>query len=297
MPTPALPVLATRVLRRLTLPAAAGGPAHVSAASGAVLQDGRLCVVADDELALGRFALDGSADDWLPLLPGALPADAAARKAAKPDLEALLALPDGRLLALGSGSRPQRQRGVVVQGRTALTVDLAPLYTPLHGEFGALNLEGGFIAEGRCTLLQRASRGAPRNACIHFDADALLAWLDGRGPAPLPVAMQALELGTLHGVPLGLTDGCPLHGGGFLFSAAAEDSPDTVADGAVTGSVIGQASADGRITALRVLDRPCKVEGLVSQAVTGSVRPLLLVTDADDRAEPGLLLAADWPVA
>lgn len=293
----ALPTLATRVLRSLSLPPAAGRPAHVSAASGAVLQGGALYVVADDELALARFSLlGGGADGWLPLLPGVLPEPHAARKAAKPDFEVLLELPDGRLLALGSGSQPQRQRGVLLAGDTARLLDLAPLYAPLHAEFGALNLEGGFVAGGRFTLLQRASRGAPRNACIHFAAAALQRWLDGAGPVPLPQAVQLLDLGHLHGVPLGFTDGCALPGGGFLFSAAAEDSVDTVADGGVSGSVIGEVNAHGRVKALCVVDRPCKVEGLVAQRALDGLLPLLLVTDADDRALPALLLEAHWPV-
>ncbi|RZJ09195.1 MAG: hypothetical protein EOP39_12040 [Rubrivivax sp.] len=292
-----LTVLATRVLRMLTLPAAAGGPSHVSAASGALLHAGRLCVVADDELALARFSVgDDEAADWLPLLPGTLPQLHAERKAAKPDLEVLLALPDGRLLAMGSGSRPQRQRGVLLAGDVPVEVDLSPLYAPLHAEFGELNLEGGFISDSRCTLLQRASRKAPRNARVDFDAAALMRWLDGAGAVPLPLAVTTLALGDLHGVPLGLTDGCALPGGGFLFSAAAEDSADAVADGAVTGSVVGEVAADGGITALRALDRRCKVEGIAVQRVAGAVAELLLVTDADDRAAPAWLLRADWPV-
>lgn len=291
-----LPVLDTHVLRSLALPPAPGRLAHVSAASGAVLHDGRVCVVADDELGLARFALDGGADAWLPLLSGELPEAHAARKAAKPDFEVLLTLPDGRLLALGSGSLPQRQRGVLLAGDTAQVLDLAPVYAPLHAEFGALNLEGGFVADGRLTLLQRASRGAPRNACIHFDAADLLRWLDGAGPAPLPLAVAVMDLGDLHGVPLGFTDGCALPGGGFLFSAAAEDSLDTVADGAVSGSVVGEVDAQGRVTASRIIDRPCKVEGLVAQQAVDGALPLLLVTDADDRAKPALLLQARWPV-
>ena len=43
---------------------------------------------------------------------GALPAEAAARKAAKPDFESLVLLPGGRLLALGSvgGRTPSAAR-------------------------------------------------------------------------------------------------------------------------------------------------------------------------------------------
>jgi hypothetical protein len=299
MSTRRLPVVETRLLRPLTLTPGPGRPAHVSAASAAVLHQGRLCVVADDELALARFALapQRTPDDWLPLLPGSLPVAHAARKAAKPDFEVLLALPDDRLLALGSGSLPQRQRGVLLQGDRPREVDLAPLYAPLHAAFGALNLEGGFFAGDRIMLLQRASRGAPGNACIQFEAAALLRWLDGHGPVPLPLGSQPLELGDLQGVRLGLTDGCALSGGGFLFSAAAEDSADTVADGGVAGSVIGEVGADGRVVALGLLDRPCKVEGLAVRTGADGGPSLLLVTDADDRALPALLLEAAWPAS
>ena len=50
------------------------------------------------------------------LAAGDLPADFAERKRRKPDLEALVLLPgQGTLLALGSGSRAQRERGFLVQ--------------------------------------------------------------------------------------------------------------------------------------------------------------------------------------
>src|SRR5688500_2099786 len=65
---------------------------HVSAASGLVKLGDRLFVAVDDERGLAMFQADRKGE-WIPLLPGALPAESEARRAAKPDFEALAALP------------------------------------------------------------------------------------------------------------------------------------------------------------------------------------------------------------
>jgi len=69
-------------------------------------------VVADDELHLGVFhATDAGPGHLMRLFPGRLPHPKAARKARKPDAEALTRLPPfagcphGALLAIGSGSK------------------------------------------------------------------------------------------------------------------------------------------------------------------------------------------------
>ena len=49
---------------------------------------------------------------------------------------------------------------------------------------------------------------------------------------PAIKSVQLLDLGAVDGVPLSLTDGAPLPGGEWLFSAVAEDTSDSVADGA-----------------------------------------------------------------
>ncbi len=82
----------------------------VSAASGCVVRDGRVYVVADDDVTLRSYALDGAPHDVISLFPGVMPADEKARKKVKPDLEAVALLPDGSLLAMGSGSSDQRGR-------------------------------------------------------------------------------------------------------------------------------------------------------------------------------------------
>jgi hypothetical protein len=108
------------------------GKAYLSAASGLVRVRQRLFVVADDELHLAMFEEPSSAADspapavgtLLQLLDGKLPKDAGKRKKAKPDFECLAALPPlpgcpaGALLALGSGSRPNRETGVRTAAQT-----------------------------------------------------------------------------------------------------------------------------------------------------------------------------------
>jgi hypothetical protein len=295
-------------LRELTVAATRHPRAqpHLSAASG-LAQAGRwLYVAGDDEHHLGRFALEGAATDPVHLrriLPGELPHDAAARKRRKPDLEALAVLPaapgwpHGALLALGSGSRTNRQLGVLLPldatgepAGAARTIDLAPLYAAPHRAFGELNIEGAFVADGSLHLLQRANQGDPRNACLTWPLAACRPWLEGRAAAPEPEAITAYELGRLDGVVLGFTDAAAWPHGGWVFSAVAEDTADSYLDGACRGSVLGWVGADGRLARIEPLHGAPKVEG---NAVDGE--RLLLVTDADDPARAALLLCVRPP--
>ena len=271
------------LLRELQLP-----QAHLSAASALVRVAERLFVVADDELHLGLFDLgDPAAGRLVRLFEGSLPAEKRARKAAKPDLEALALLPamadfaQGALLALGSGSTPDRQRGVLLgltEQAAPRLIDLAPLYRPLHAQFADLNIEGGFLLGDEFLLLQRGNQGQASNAAVRYAWHALRDWLLGTGEAPVPRAIQRLELGELQGVALGFTDGAALADGRWLFSAVAENTADSYNDGACLGAVIGLVEADGQVRRLAQLAGRWKVEG-IALAADGS---LLLVTDADD---------------
>ncbi|MDO9314456.1 MAG: hypothetical protein Q7T97_07935 [Burkholderiaceae bacterium] len=295
------------MVRELLVDDAAGsaGPAHLSAASGLVKLGNRLLVVADDELHLAMFELSQREPGRLvPLFDGKLPLRHKARKAAKPDCEALLVLPafagypHGALMAMGSGSRPSRQRGALlaldaaaqIQG-SARTVDLAPLLAPLHELIPDLNIEGAFVQGDAFSLLQRGNSGSAINARIDLSWHGLQCWLAEAGPAPQPAAITRFALGAIDGIFLSFTDGAPLPGGDWLFSAAAEDSSDTYNDGRCVGSAIGLIDAGGTIRLLERLSRPCKVEGIAASAA-GETIDLLLVTDADDRRQPAQLLSA-----
>lgn len=306
----ALPPLHAAVLRQLTL--AAGqhpqGRLHVSAASGLVRMGARCLVVGDDELHLGVFE-DAAPGTLLRLLEGSLPDAPKARKAAKPDFETLALLPPlpgcpfGALLALGSGSKPQRQTGVLLaldahgqpNGRMA-PVDLAPLYAPLRQRFADLNIEGALVVSGELLLLQRGNQGQTQSACIRFDWNHAAPWLAGRVPdAPAAKSVQGLDLGTVDGVPLALTDGTPLQGGAWAFCAVAEATNNSYDDGRCVASAIGIVTPDGQLQQLRLLQGAPKVEGIAVRPQEQGWR-FTLVTDPDDPATPAELLQVDWAV-
>jgi hypothetical protein len=310
-------MIEVKTLRTLHLPpptaVGAGAPAappHISAASGLVQLGQRLFVVADDETHLAQFdLLDDGPGQLFALTQVALPHGDEARKAAKPDLETLTWLPatpghpQGRLLALGSGSGPRRQQAVVLRLDAqhqpmpqASMVDLQPLYAALQTEFGGLNIEGAFVDGSALCLLQRGSRRWPVNACIRFDLTDFVRWLDGAGAAPQATAIQTFDLGHLAGVPLCFTDGAALPGGGWAFAAAAEDTLDSYSDGRCMGSVLGVVDAHGRLQHSAPLALVCKAEGIAVSMQAGQLQALL-VTDADDRALPALLLSAALPTS
>ncbi|MDR7295111.1 hypothetical protein J2X16_000432 [Pelomonas aquatica] len=300
-------MLEVQVVRTLSVEtdAAVG---HLSAASGLVQVGRRLFVVADDEHTLALFDVAGERPGRLHrLFDGELPDKPKARKAAKPDLEALAHLPPwpgcpyGALLAVGSGSRPQRQRAALLafdepgelQG-AAREIDLSPLYAPLQARHEQLNIEGAFVTAGRFCLLQRGNQASPVNLLISHDWPAIQAWLDGTAPAPQPVSSTPLDLGDIDGVPLCFTDGAALPDGGWVFCAAAEATEDSYLDGPCRGSAVGVVAADGRLLGVWPLSLRCKAEGIAMTVANGALQ-LLLVTDPDDRDAPALLLSASLP--
>src|SRR5215471_979033 len=119
----------------------------VAAASGVCRRGRNLYVIADDELALGVYDLDGVVTGRIVLGSGELPEEPRARKAQKPDFEALVSLPGESLLALGSGSTAQRRRAALVEftGSEARVREfsLDALYDALARELPDLNIEGG----------------------------------------------------------------------------------------------------------------------------------------------------------
>ena len=295
------------------------GLAYLSAASGLVRVRQRLFVVADDELHLGVFD-DATAPKAQPLtdvpavgslvrlLEGDLPQDKGKRKKAKPDFESLVLLPPlpgcpaGALLALGSGSKPNRETAVLIaldvrgmpNGRMAV-VDMAALYAPLRKRFVDLNIEGTLVVSGELLLLQRGNKGNAPNACVRYDWNLMAPWLAGvQSQPPAVKSVQLMDLGSADGVPLGFTDGAALHGGGWAFTAVAEDTDNSYRDGACVASAVGTVGADGRLQQLHRLDGAPEVEG-VAVLAEGGDWVFTLVTDPDDPAIAAQLLQVRLP--
>jgi hypothetical protein len=261
-------------------------------------------VISDDEHHLVVFRDRTSPGAMLRLFTGELPAGKKARKRLKPDLETLLWLPPLRvspnqaLLALGSGSRPNRSTGVVIPlgegGEPSADIrsfDLEPLYAPLREALGDINIEGAMLIGEDFVLLNRGVAGRTDNAAVRYPLRALIDVIEGRVSAVKPASIRRYALGHIDAVPLAFTDGAALPDGGWLFTAVAEDTRDSYADGRCSGSAVGVVDAGGALVATHRLDRPVKVEGIAVR-VEGAGMALCLVTDADDPAQGSQLLLA-----
>ena len=292
------------------------GSGRISAASGLVCAHGRAYVIADDDLHLAVFDDTQTPGRLHAVLPGALPLKHKARKRAKPDFEALLRLPPGlidgcdALIALGSGSLEQRQRGVAIvldsDGEPVgqpQVFDLTPMHTPLRELLGEINLEGAIVQGDALLMFNRGVAGRSDNAVVCYALRDLIDLIGGATASITPIALRRYRLGDIDGVPLGFTDAAALPDGGCLFSAVAEATDSSCADGEFRGAVIGRANARGGLQWLRRLRPNVKVEGIDVQVQvqlqlqTGNQREctrVCLVTDPDDAAQSAQMLLTSW---
>jgi hypothetical protein len=309
-----LPPLTLSVLRELDLaePPGPGRAAHISAASGVARRGDFVYVIGDDELGLGVFRLSDPAPGGLrPVLHGELSADYDQRKEQKPDLEALTLLPPiegrpyGSLLGLGSGSRPQRQRGFVwgLAADGALTgdpveLDLSPLYGTLRESAPELNIEGASALGDSLWLFHRGNTEQGLNIVAELPLERLIDGVqgDGRVECGETLSTRAYDLGQLDGVPLTFSDATPLGDELVVFTASAEPGSDPHGtDGEIRGSVVGMITADGRVERLRTIDRRWKVEGVYA-SVDARVLDFLFVCDQDSPDAAAPLLSAAMPI-
>jgi hypothetical protein len=280
------------------------GQPHLSAASGLVCAHGRAYVISDDEHHLAVFRDLHTPGVLHRILPGDLPLSKEARKRLKPDLEALLLLPalpgaaHGALVAFGSGSRPNRDTGVLIPLRATgepsprvRRFDLKPLYTPLRALLGEINIEGAMVLGHELVLLHRGVTGRSDNAVARYRLSDLFGVVAGQRTRAAPASVRRYVLGAIEGVALGFTDGSPLPDGGWVFCAAAENTADSYADGPCRGAAVGVVDARGDLRALHRLEPVLKVEG-VAVRVDEAGMALCLVTDSDDPALSSQLLMA-----
>ena len=115
--------------------------------------------------------------------------EASGTKALKPDLEAVVPLPDGRTLVLGSGSTPARMRSVLLSPEAVVVAGLAPVYARVAQALGVpperLNLEGACVVDGDADgVLRWFQRGLPSagtpTASVDVGLDQVLAAVSGR---------------------------------------------------------------------------------------------------------------------
>lgn len=280
------------------------GQHHLSAASGLVCANKRVYVISDDEHHLAVFRDRETPGDLHRLFPGDLPYPKKARKRLKPDLETLLLLPSFRssataaLVAFGSGSRPNRNTGVVIplnaEGEPSKRVrrfDLQPLYQPLREVLGEINIEGAMVIGDELVLLNRGVAGRSDNAAARYPLRDLLDAIEGNRSNVKPTSIRRYSLGAIDGVGLGFTDGAALPDGSWVFSAVAENRDDSFADGPCSGSAVGVVTAYGDLLTIHRLVPSAKIEG-IDVRVDDNRMTICMVTDSDDPAQSSWLLLA-----
>lgn len=286
-------------------------PAHVRAASGVAWLGDRLAVVQDDAHFIALVEPASGLADAI-----ALPADAQGRrvfdtkrgtKKLKHDLEACF-VREGEagptLLAFGSGSLPVRERIVALRWDAARAVpaslevrDASALYAKLRAEQtfsgSELNVEGAVVRGETLLLLQRGNGASTAelraiNAVGELELAAFDRYLAG-GPAPSLTRAKAYDLGSTEGVPYTFTDATLGPDGTLLFLASAEASDDSVADGTIYGSLVGELRADGSVHTTPLLDEQgrlsgAKVEGIVLDRADPTLAFIVVDADSPDVA-------------
>jgi hypothetical protein len=283
-------------------PQAADVAPHVRAASAVRRVGGELWIVQDDVNAVAIHGAGKVRSILLPAESGGERSFSEARgnKRRKLDLEASVVLPDGRLLAFGSGSTAARERVVLVGPADAVNVrDASALYAAMRRrrDFSGseLNIEGAVVIGDMLRFFQRGNGAIvenrkPMNATADVPLAAFLGWLEAGAPPPVLEAVVSYELGAINGVPWTFTDATVVDGQ-VVFVGAAEASPDTYNDGEVVGSCVGRLSATGAHV-FPVLDSAgnlakIKLEGIEHRP--GTTWSFDVVADMDDAEVPALL--------
>ncbi len=210
-------------------------------------------------------------------------------KSQKPDFEAAFFSPaHERIFVLGSGSGKERRWVMhlpcidykIDAIESFQTIDAGPMFDALEQALGTIpNIEGAvLIGPDRARLFHRGSGGGQYgSAYLDISVEALFS------AAPSPPKAQLCALGNIGGVELSFTDACEIGEGRVLYLAAAEDTPDAVADGPVLGAALGVMDSDGlRFALLSNEDGSpftAKVEGIAADA---DARFAYLISDPDD---------------
>lgn len=304
------PALAAVVVRRVPLAydesVGAADKSPVRSASSIARTRTGIAVVQDDTNFIALFNDDGTPQRAIALPPGEDGKrhfdDRRGNKSHKLDLEGSVIVTSDSgemLLAFGSGSTDRRRCIAMLDLLDESLPDVALVHVPRLYETlrraeafagSELNVEGAIKVGDQLRLFSRgngAVRGElkPVNASCDLDWPALLAHLrdpDGSDP-PQPTNIRQYELGALDGIPLTFTD-VTCRRDSVFYSAAAEDSPDTVRDGRVPGSAIGIIDPTGaRWTAFTEPSGSlfvAKVEGLVPARDWSDT--FLVVVDSDN---------------
>jgi hypothetical protein len=289
-----------------------GLPAHVRSASALRRFENRLVIVQDDVNALA--VQDAGGVMRAILLPAHASGlrvfdDTLGNKRDKLDLEACVTLPDGRLIAFGSGSMPQREQLVVWNGEqeSPWVREASSLYRELRAAVTTgeerLNVEGAVVVGNELKLFQRGNdarglRRAAANAIAAVSCDEFVGWLDGGASAGTPrvTSVTSVDLGELAGIPFSFTDAVALDDERVVVLACAEDSVDAISDGAVLGCRVGLLDAQ-RLRLVDIVDATgerthLKLEGIERRGESRT--EFDVAVDVDRPSAPAQLGRLSW---
>lgn len=242
-------------------------PPYVRSASGIAWFGNYFAVVQDDAnfIALVDTKIEKVIAVTLPAGEGGKRQfdDTRGNKKFKMDLEScvLVALEDQEILiTFGSGSNSFRENIVILRNLSEAPLpevyNAAELYKCLRSakDFAGseLNIEGAVFLDKKIRLFNRGNGAASEdteavNASCDLDWQSLYAYLIN--PKEKPPSLQNIThyyLGNLDDLALGFTDVTD-YNSKLFFSAAAEDSPDAVTDGEVSGSALGVLDKQNKI--------------------------------------------------
>lgn len=266
------------------------------AGSGLARVRGGFWVIADD-LNHAVFIPDGkSPGAGRRIFPGTLPTDVKRRKKLKKDIESLIDLGGGKLVAFPSGSKHRRCRGALLdlnktgRFRESVQIDFRPLMELLGKAVPDLNIEGGFVRGSRVILLQRGNGRAGFNGVVKMRLKAFTHGMKHGEwkKSSLGLKIKKIALGSFGKVALTFTDGFFLDGTAY-YAAAAEAGDDTYEDGKIHGSAVGLLRKGGRPVELARLKGE-KLEGLAPGRRMNGLLEIFAVTDDDDPSKPSKLM-------
>jgi hypothetical protein len=292
-----------RLIRQLQLqtPTQATRPSFLSAASGLILQEERIFVIADDELVLASFSLHSEEPGtWIRLWDQQLPLLHAERKKKKPDFESLVELPKSSfgvsksLLAIPSGSTPQRSTGAWIHNGRIEKIDFANLYTHLRNLLPELNIEGCAITGSQMKLFQRGNGSLGQNAIIDLNLQTCAHEIKQKQSLSSLCfsSLAFFDLGHLRDIALSFTDAAVDSQGCLWFLAVCEASNSTYEDGVYSGAVLGCLNCENEMIFQEELDCAAKPEGL---CLDMEKKLFYVVTDADNEREPARLFEGHLP--
>lgn len=250
----------------------------LNGASGLVVDDANLILIADDAYVLYIFSIENQQLKKISLTNGVEPEERIT-KALKPDFEAI-SKHDGCYYIFGSGSAGNRFDFIKIKAGNFETVQRTSIKS-LYNEMMKLssvsdtdfNIEAVIVEENHSYFFNRGNGPNQRNGLFK---------VKNLEKEEREIEFHPIDLPPLDGTPSGFTAACR-DGSLIYFIASAESGDSTYLDGELKGSAFGILDAENlRLKDFKVITIQHKIEGIsILNKTAGSIE-FILCEDADD---------------